>query len=51
VNFWKDQEELIHIYYNTKPDIFKPKLDDQNRSKKRKKWEEALNAILTLNKT
>ncbi len=47
-NFWKDQEELIHIYFNTNPDTFKPKLSDENRAIKRKKWITALNAVLTI---
>ncbi|MHA1948166.1 MAG: glycerol kinase 5 [Candidatus Hodarchaeales archaeon] len=47
-NFWKDQEELIHIYFNTNPDTFKPKLSQENRAIKRKKWITALNAILRI---
>ena len=47
-NFWKDQEELIHLYYNTNPDTFKPKLGDLDRLTKRKKWINALNAVLTI---
>lgn len=51
VNFWKDQEELLQIYYKTNPEIFKPKLGDMSRSKKRQKWKNALDAILSIKKT
>jgi glycerol kinase len=47
-DFWKDQEELIHIYFNTNPDKFKPKLSEEKRTIKRKKWITALNAILRI---
>jgi glycerol kinase len=48
INFWKDKEELIHLYFNTNPKIFKPKLGEQERISKRKKWVSALNAVLKI---
>ena len=46
--FWKDQDELYALYLQSEPTAFTPTLDSTRRMKKRKKWKEALQAIISL---
>ncbi|MFX1252807.1 MAG: glycerol kinase 5 [Promethearchaeota archaeon] len=47
INFWKDQEELKSLEKGF--DVFEVKIDPQKRQDKLRRWEEALQAILSLN--
>ncbi|MFX0064604.1 MAG: FGGY-family carbohydrate kinase, partial [Candidatus Hermodarchaeota archaeon] len=47
INFWKDQEELKSLEKGF--DVFEVQIDPQKRQEKLKRWEKALQAILSLN--